>query len=52
MAKDTASVNVSPTDRVIQAHGYAVRRVGKHAAGRLLDGRDWSEMPRLEVPHA
>lgn len=24
----------------------AMYRVGKHAAGRLLDGREWSEMPR------
>ncbi len=24
---------------------YAFRRVGKHAAGRLLDGREWNEMP-------
>lgn len=24
-------------------------RVGKHAAGRMLDGSEWSEMPRLEV---
>lgn len=23
-----------------------MRRVGKHAAGRLLDGREWSEVPR------
>lgn len=25
-------------------------RVGKHDAGRLLDGRQWSEYPRCEVP--
>jgi protein gp37 len=25
---------------------YAFRRVGKHAAGRLLDGRIWDELPR------
>lgn len=24
---------------------YAFKRVGKHAAGRLLDGREWNEMP-------
>lgn len=24
---------------------YAFRRVGKHAAGRLLDGREWNELP-------
>lgn len=27
-----------------------MRRVGKHAAGRLLDGRTWDELPRVEVP--
>jgi protein gp37 len=26
-----------------------VRRVGKKAAGRLLDGREWNEYPRVEV---
>lgn len=26
---------------------YRVRRVGKKAAGRLLDGREWSEMPAV-----
>jgi protein gp37 len=25
--------------------GYMVFRVGKHAAGRLLDGREWDEVP-------
>lgn len=25
--------------------GATVRKVGKHAAGRLLDGREWSEFP-------
>lgn len=28
--------------------GRASFRVGKHAAGRLLDGREWSEMPAIE----
>jgi protein gp37 len=33
--------------------GYPLVRVGKHAAGRLLDGRTWDEMPRsaMEVAH-
>jgi protein gp37 len=26
---------------------YAVHRVGKHAAGRTLDGRTWDEMPEV-----
>jgi protein gp37 len=26
-----------------------ISRVGKHAAGRLLDGREWSEFPRTAV---
>jgi protein gp37 len=25
---------------------WIMRRVGKRAAGRLLDGREWNEMPR------
>jgi hypothetical protein len=24
-----------------------VYRVGKHAAGRLLDGREWNEFPKI-----
>jgi protein gp37 len=28
---------------------YAFRRVGKHAAGRLLDGAEWSEFPETTV---
>jgi protein gp37 len=26
-----------------------VRKVGKHVSGRLLDGREWSEFPKVEV---
>lgn len=32
----------APTTTV---EGYAIRRVGKKAAGRLLDGRTWDEFP-------
>lgn len=28
------------------AHCYADTRVGKAAAGRMLDGREWNEVPR------
>lgn len=27
--------------------GYIMARVGKHAAGRLLDGREWNEYPEI-----
>jgi len=27
---------------------YLLMRVGKHAAGRLLDGREWNEFPKTE----
>jgi protein gp37 len=49
---------VHPADGRTQSHGdwgmhdhlegwAAVQRVGKHAAGRELDGRTWDEMPRV-----
>ncbi|NML67628.1 phage Gp37/Gp68 family protein [Hymenobacter sp. RP-2-7] len=39
-----------PTKFFVFPDGYAMRRVGKHAAGRLLDGRTWDELPqRKEV---
>ena len=31
--------------RELEGAGVAMRRVGKKAAGRLLDGREWNEMP-------
>lgn len=34
-----------PTKFFVFPDGYAMRRVGKHAAGRLLDGRTWDELP-------
>ncbi len=27
--------------------GKGMQRVGKHAAGRVLDGRTWDEMPKV-----
>lgn len=30
--------------------GIEMRRVGKKAAGRELDGREWNEVPRVEPP--
>lgn len=35
-----------------RAHLTLMYRVGKHAAGRLLDGRTWDELPTPEVAHA
>jgi protein gp37 len=32
-----------------QYGGQAVIRVGKKAAGRLLDGREWNEFPTKEA---
>ncbi len=32
-------------DRMHEAEGYSLSRVGKKAAGRVLDGRTWDEMP-------
>lgn len=37
-----------PVDTLI-GETYSYRKVGKKAAGRLLDGREWSEMPEIEV---
>lgn len=34
-----------PTKFSVFPDGYAMRRVGKHEAGRLLDGRTWDEVP-------
>lgn len=30
-------------------HDQLIYRMGKHAAGRLLDGREWNEIPQREV---
>jgi protein gp37 len=30
-----------------EAYGFLMYRVGKKAAGRLLDGREWNEMPEV-----
>lgn len=34
-----------PASRIIDAYGYPLRRLGKHNAGRLLDGRTWDQFP-------
>lgn len=34
----------------IEVGGYLVHRVGKHKAGRELDGRTWDEYPKEKVP--
>jgi protein gp37 len=31
---------------VIEANGWAFVKAGKKASGRLLDGREWNELPR------
>ena len=38
-------VNPIPTKNPC-AFCYEVKRVGKKAAGRLLDGREWNEFPK------
>jgi protein gp37 len=35
-----------------ESDGTLMRRVGKHVAGRLLDGRPWDEMPAVSGPAA
>lgn len=46
---ELGSGNYRPASNGIQLHsfgdGYIARRVGKKAAGRLLDGQEWNEMP-------
>jgi protein gp37 len=34
----------------VTVNGCRMFRVGKHAAGRLLDGREWNDMPRVAAP--
>lgn len=34
-----------PAAALYEGEGYRAVRVGKHAAGRLLDGREWNEFP-------
>ena len=40
------TVERHPRPRLERLDGVTVGRVGKHAAGRLLDGRTWDEVPR------
>ena len=43
----TVSGQVGPRDELAAVPGapVAMTRLGKHAAGRRLDGRFWSQMP-------
>ena len=41
-----------PMDGHFRRGDVYMRRVGKTAAGRLLDGREWSECPSMEAAHA
>jgi protein gp37 len=45
-----ASQNDTP--RTVERNSWGLYRVGKHAAGRLLDGREWSEFPQTEPANA
>lgn len=37
---------VNPSRNRIQAHDHVFTRMDKHEAGRLLDGREWNDLPR------
>lgn len=41
----------SANHKTIQAHGTHFVRLDKKAAGRLLDGEQWNEMPPLQPAH-
>jgi protein gp37 len=46
--------DVSPAGETVGLGAYPgivrMRRVGKQAAGRVLDGRTWDQTPQLPVP--
>jgi hypothetical protein len=49
--------NIDPRERLVgepDEHGFraVIRRVGKKAAGRELDGRTWDEYPQTPVAAA
>lgn len=46
--QSNAEVRNCSTDR-IEIGGVVVSRVGKKAAGRLLDGQEWNEYPRVKT---
>ena len=41
-----APIFTAPGEDVSRCNGTEMSRVGKKAAGRLLDGRTWDEMPQ------
>jgi protein gp37 len=43
----TDGIHELPFGEYNAATGYGFKRVGKRAAGRLLDGRTWDELPEL-----
>ena len=49
-ADDPRIVTIKETPDADDSDKWPMTRVGKKAAGRLLDGREWSEFPRVEVP--
>jgi protein gp37 len=57
MKDNTPVCLVKPDGRFIRpycfndAPGHEMARVGKKAAGRLLDGRTWDEFPQTEAAH-
>jgi len=46
--RNEVHINGSPDD--FNPSSYGIYRIGKKAAGRLLDGREWNEMPLREMP--
>lgn len=44
--KERASARVAACIRACDGGDVWMYRVGKKAAGRLLDGREWNEMPK------
>lgn len=42
---DHDGTTASPSSSGLSDHAYAMMKVGKKAAGRLLDGREWNEVP-------
>jgi protein gp37 len=50
--------NINPRERLVgpvlddMGHREVIERVGKKAAGRVLDGRTWDEYPRAAQPAA
>ena len=51
LAKNAATLNLSRDGKLENPFNRPIEmvRVGKKAAGRLLDGREWNEFPKAEV---